>query len=480
MPHIITACEDKVLEHFKDILNLIQDGVYISAKDGSTLLVNSSYERLTGISVSRVLGLNVRNLVTSGVFSAIVNPEVVATRKSVTLVQEVNGHKVVLQGNPIFDEDGEVKLVVTFVRDITLFERLKDEIANQKQLIDSYQRQVANFSAEDIFQEDGMVAVSDPSHQLLKEINTIAPTDAAVLVLGETGVGKDIVARKIHKKSQRAERQFIKVDCSVIPETLVESELFGYTAGAFSGAHTKGKEGFFEKANKGTLFLDEIGELPLSMQTKLLRAIQDQEIIRVGSTKVTPIDVRIIAATNRNLDQEVAKGTFRSDLYYRLKVAVLNILPLRERRDDILPLAKVFLQQYNKKYDKTLTLASGAENILFTHRWPGNVRELENLIHSLVVKTNKPAITCKDLPRGLASVEKCEFSDSLGKSNDIGKRPLKDIVRDFEQSLINEAVDSYGSVAKAAEVLQIDRTTLFRKMKGAEEKAKPRKQRNGR
>lgn len=451
--------------HLLRILDLFLDGIYISDSQGNTLWVNKPYEKLTGIEASSLVGKNVFDLVKEGVFSAIVNPEVVSTRKNVTLVQEVNDRKVVLHGRPVLNEDGEVELVVTFVRDITVMSRLKEEIAAQNTLVNYYQRQVSTMNPEAVFVDDGVVAADKSSLKLLSLIDNIAPTDVTVLILGETGVGKDVIARRIHQKSLRAAERYLKVDCSAIPESLVESELFGYVSGAFSGAHAKGKEGYFERTDKGTLFLDEIGELSLSMQTKLLRAIHDQEIIRVGSTTVTKVNVRIIAATNKNLEEAVAKGNFRSDLFYRLKVAVVNILPLRDRRGDILPLLRVFLQRFNHKYKKDITLSTKAQNALLRYDWPGNVRELENLVHSLVVNSRKSRITCNDLPGGLSPKPNCSKLGADFSSYEIGSKPFKEIIADIERDMINEAVETYGSVAKAAEVLQMDRSTIFRKTK---------------
>lgn len=463
MPH------NRIIQNLIKILNLLHDGIYISDSSGMTLLVNKPYERLTGISAADLMGKNVLALKKSGVFSAIVNPEVVKTGKTVTSVQEVNGRKVVLHGHPVFDETGNVELVVTFVRDITVFSRLKEEIASQNSLVDYYQKQVSTLNPEDVFLDDGMVAASSASKKILKSLENMAPTDVTILILGETGVGKDVLAKRIHRHSLRANARFLKIDCSVIPESLVESELFGYAPGAFSGARSKGKQGFFERADGGTLFLDEVGELSLAMQTKLLRAIHDQEVIRVGSTRVTKVDVRIIAATNRNLEESVAKGTFRSDLFYRLKVAVVRIPPLRERKDDILPLLMVFLHRFNKKYGKSVKLSTKAENTLINNDWPGNVRELENMIHSLVVKSIKDRVTYKDLPNGLATgTIRPEITSNFG-SYDIGKRPLKEIIGNIERELINEALTVYKSVGKVAEVLQVDRSTVFRKTRNHRE-----------
>ena len=201
------------------------------------------------------------------------------------------------------------------------------------------------------------------------------------------------------------------------------------------------------------------------LQTKLLRVIQDQEIIRVGATEVTKIDVRILAATNKNLEKEVSRGNFRSDLFYRLKVAEINILPLRERKDDILPLIKVFLQRYNAQYGKNIYFSSRAENTLLSHSWPGNVRELQNTIHSIVVNTKKSRASLRDLPRSMSLKADRAVYSSIFEAYDVGTRPLKEIIGQIERDLINDALKMYGSVSKVAEVLQVDRTTIFRKRK---------------
>ncbi|MEH0018529.1 MAG: sigma 54-interacting transcriptional regulator [Desulfobacter sp.] len=452
--------------YFECILNLIPDAVYISSRDGETLFVSNRWEDLAGIPASEVVGHNVRNLLEKGVFKQIVNPEVVATGKSAMSIQELNGRNVIINGHPIMDEAGEVNLVVTFARDITAVNNLKKEISTQKALISSYQQQVATIDPENAFLNDGMVAVSRHSLNLLGKIDTIAPSDAAVLVLGETGVGKDVVAQRIHRHSLRKDKQFLKVDCSAIAETLIESELFGYAPGAFSGASSKGKKGYFEQASGGTLFLDEIGELPLPMQTRLLRAIQDQEIIRVGSTQAIPVDIRFIAATNRDLQDAVNEGTFRSDLYYRLKVAVLSIRSLRERKDDILPFIKVFLKQRNTKYGKSVSFSNCAEQKLINYHWPGNVRELRNTIHSIVIMAGKSLLKAKDLPKEFAATFACEDSSVSNQyAADIGNKPLKEILHDIELDIINDTIATYGSIGKAAEILGVNRSTIFRKTK---------------
>lgn len=468
MNNLHDTIQSTLSPYFECILNLIPDAVFISSREGKSLFVNRQWEALSGIIASKVIGKNVRSLIDEGVFTRIVNPKVVATGKKAMIVQELNGRNVVINGHPVFDKDGNVDMVITFVRDMTTFDNLKKEIMQQKELISIYQQQIAAIDPEDAFQKDGIVVVSRHSLNLHQKIMTIASSDASVLILGETGVGKDVVAQQIHRNSSRSEKRYLKVDCSSISESLVESELFGYKPGAFSGASAKGAKGYFEQASGGTLFLDEIGELPLPMQTRLLRAINDHEIIRVGSTETIPIDVRIIAATNRDLKDCVKEGTFRSDLYYRLKVAVLNIRSIRERKDDILPLIKVFLKQFNTQYGKNVSFTNCAEQKLFDYSWPGNVREIKNMIHSIVVMSKKSTLKACDLPAEFASVMKCNDANSMLFSLDVGKKPLKAILENIERDIINDTIATYGSIGKAAEVLQVNRSTIFRKTKKSE------------
>lgn len=446
------------LKHIDNILDTLQDGVYITDAKGETLKVNTMYEKLSGLRREELLGRNVRELTESGVFNIVLNPDIVATGKSITRVQtNMHNRRIVLSGHPIFDEKGDVVLVITYARDITVMSQLKDEIAEQRVLIEKYQRNFNQIS-KDMGRQNPLVFTSKAMTGVISQVNRIAPTDATVLLLGETGVGKDVLAHKIHEESLRHDKPFLKVDCTSIPENLIESELFGYAPGAFSGALTKGKSGFFEMADKGTLFLDEIGELPLSMQSKLLRVLQDQEVVQVGSTQARKVDVRIIAATNRDLIGEVKRGTFRSDLYYRLRVAVLNIPPLRERPEDILPLAHYFLEKYATRYRKPTVLSPQAEKAICSYRWPGNVRELENIIQSTVIICGQDVVELSDLPCAMLNEQKPLMLDTYA-----GK-PLKEILAGIERGLIQEALKTHGSVSKVAELFGVNRATIFRKL----------------
>jgi sigma-54-specific transcriptional regulator len=239
---------------------------------------------------------------------------------------------------------------------------------------------------------------SDPrSRELHDLIERIAPSEATVLITGETGTGKELVARHVHALSKRAQANFVAINCGAFSETLIESELFGYERGAFTGA-LQSKAGWFETANGGTLFLDEIGDLPLQMQVKLLRVLQEREVVRLGARKAAPIDVRLIAATNVDLAEAVRAGRFREDLYYRLQVIALPLLPLRERTGDILPLARHFLHTYARRMHlEAVSLSPAADQALVAYPWPGNIRELENVIHRALLVAGSPALTPADL-----------------------------------------------------------------------------------
>jgi transcriptional regulator with PAS, ATPase and Fis domain len=254
---------------------------------------------------------------------------------------------------------------------------------------------------------------------------------------------------------------FLKVDCGSIAPSLIESELVGYMPGAFSGAGAKGKLGYFEVADGGTIFLDEIGELPMSMQTRLLRVLQDQEIVRVGASRPRKVDVRIIAATNRDLKEDMEKGRFRGDLFYRLSVAPVHIPPLRERREDIAPLARLFLRRYSAKYKKKIHFAPEALTALTGYKWPGNVRELQNVVQNLVLTRDPPLLQLCDLPRAIRG----EALDGEISVSGLPPGSLKDIVASLERDILEKALRIHGSVTKVARLFQVDRTTIFRKLR---------------
>lgn len=451
--------------HFESILDTLSDGVFISDAEGTTLFVNKMYETLTGLRQGEIRGKNIRTLVQQGIFDKVVNPQIVETGKSATHVQQLaNGKRLVLTGYPVFDDKGQLCLVVTFARDITVLTQLQEEMTAQKKLIEQFHDRLA-FLAREQTRELVPVFESREMKEVMSLVERFASSDATVLILGETGVGKDVVARLTHELSPRKEKMFLKVDCGGISESLTESELFGYMPGAFTGAGNKGKSGYFEMADGGTVFLDEIGELSLAMQTRLLRVLQDGEIMRVGSSKPRKVNVRIIAATNRNLEECVEAGTFRRDLFYRLNVGTVRIPPLRERPEDVRVLAELFLRQYTTKYRKKLAFMDITLDMLAQYRWPGNVRELQNLVHSLVITRQGPRISPRDLPSSISGLH-----DESGGHLDavlMQARPLREIIADMERDFLRRAIEVHGSVRRVSELFQVNRSTIFRKLQGS-------------
>ena len=453
---------DQLGRYFENILDALSDGVFITDTVGTTLCINRMYEQLTGLSKERVRGKNVRELQEEGVFDLVLNPEIVRTGKPATHAQHLgNGKKLVLSGFPVFDEAGRLRLVVTFARDITLLAQLNDQVAEQRRLIDQIHDQLA-YMAQKQARVLEPVYASPAIEEVVSLLRPFAATDATILLLGETGVGKDVFARLAHDVSPRRENILLKVDCGGISEALTESEMFGYMPGAFTGASGKGKAGYFEIADGGTVFLDEVGELPLSMQTRLLRVLQDGEIMRVGATTPRKVDVRVIAATNRNLAEDVEAGTFRRDLYYRLNVATVHIPPLRERPEDVRPLLQYFLRQYTAKYRKSMAFMDITLEALTRYAWPGNVRELQNLVHSLVITLKGPLISPRDLPAQVAG----SMSEMGVAPEEIvsARRPFREIMAEVECDFLLRAIEVHGSVRRVAELFQIDRSTVFRKL----------------
>ena len=311
----------------------------------------------------------------------------------------------------------------------------------------------------------GIIGSSDRITEIFETIKRVAPTTTTILITGETGTGKELIARAIHRNSPRKNNPFIKINCAAIPESLMESELFGYEKGAFTGAATK-KQGRFELAHKGTLFLDEVGELPKDMQVKLLRVIQEQEFERVGGLQTIKVDVRLITATNRNLFEDVKDGRFREDLYYRLNVIPAHLPPLRERKEDIPVLIDFFIEKFNKKLDRSVKyIDEKVTNLLIQYSWPGNIRELENLVERMILMARGDTIVFADLPSELKTTIE---SDSTNPSG-IRQKPFKDIMKnhmeDIEKQMIISVLEECGNnVTRAAKQLGLSRKGLQLKM----------------
>lgn len=452
-------------DYIEQLYDTFSDAVCVSDSNGVVVLVNRRYSELTGIAKENIIGKQLDEMVKNGIFDTVLNARVVKCGENVASVQHLyNGLVLMLDGHPIKNEQGNVIYVVTIIRDITALSELREAVTAQKELLETFHGHYEQAPSLETPQYP-RVLHSAVMRQLYGEAAAIAKTDATVLLLGETGTGKDIMARHIHHESRRSDGPFIKLDCGAIPENLIESELFGYSPGSFSGASRQGKAGLVEAANGGTLFLDEIGELPLPLQSRLLRVLQDREVLRLGAIVPKKVDVRVIAATNKDLEKEMQKGAFRMDLYYRLKVAVLCLPPLRKRKADILPLAQGFLNYYGRKYNKKARLSPEVEHIFQQHAWPGNVRELENLVQSALLKCRKGCIGQEDLAtisEEAAGVEKSVASLPLPSADGVS---FKTVIRKLERDIIEAGLKKYGTWDELARNFQMDRSTIYRKIR---------------
>lgn len=443
------------------IIESSYDGIYVTDGKGVTERVNTAYERITGYRRSEVIGKYMGDLVAAGYFDQSVSLLVQKEKKPVTIMQELKktGKHVIVTGNPVFNKNGEMVKIVTNVRDITELNQLRQQLEETRELSERYLTELEELRKQTMMPEN-FVANSPEMLRLLELVKRVAQVDTTVLLQGESGVGKEVIAKIIHQYSARNKGPFIKINCAAIPEGLLESELFGYEGGAFTGARKQGKPGLIEMAAGGTLLLDEIGEMPFKLQAKVLRVIQEREIVRVGGTRTIEVDTRIIAATNKNLEQMVKDKEFREDLFYRLNVVTIVLPPLRKRRADIKPLVFHFLQRYNKKYKKNIKLDPDVLEVFYRYHWPGNIRELENTVEQLVVMATGELVTTAALPESMRTV-------NTGRSvlGDTLSLPLPEAVEALEARLIEEALRAEGTLSAAAQRLGIHRTTVMRKAK---------------
>ncbi|WP_374724547.1 sigma-54 interaction domain-containing protein [Calidifontibacillus erzurumensis] len=453
------------------LLNSLSDGITISNKDGKIIFQNDLDIEIVGINC---INRYAKDLVAEGEMSDSLTLKVLETKEDVTIFQTFLNNKCFLvTGKPIFDEAGELQYVLIITRDMSRLKNLEEEVKKLEIQNERFKQRIEELNNQEQ-KKMNIVATSPAMQKVLKRILRVAEVDSTVLIEGESGVGKEEVAKLIYLNSRRSTKPMLTINCSAIPESLLESELFGYVEGAFTGAKKGGKAGIFETANGGTIFLDEIGEMPLQLQAKLLRVLQESEVQRIGSTKPIPIDVRIIAATNRNLAEMVQQRSFREDLYYRLNIIPIEIPPLRERREDIVPLVYHFLRIFEQRYHIHRTLDKEALKVLEEYDWPGNVRQLKNIIERVSLLANQPKITASMIREELKGAKKKSnnyMSEPLPKSIERNNMDitqyngsLKEQVAAFEKEIIKRALSQHKSIRQAAEALGCNQSTLVRKI----------------
>ena len=451
---------------FRMIGDHLYDGIYIADGEGKTLYVNKAYSRITGICPEEILGRYVSELENEDYYKNAVTPQVLKCKRQVNSMGESsrNGTRMLITGNPVLDEQGNVTKVVVIDRDITDLHQMQTELeATQLKMkavvadTNKDRQEIAHLRK--FYLKKNLIGRSSAIQQIVKTIRQVAGVDVTVLISGETGVGKEIVANEIYSASSRNNGPFIKVNCAAIPGNLLEAELFGYEKGAFTGASAMGKMGMFELSDKGTLLLDEIGEMPMELQSKLLRVIQHKEITRIGGSRTIKLDVRIISATNCELKNLVQQGKFREDLYYRLNVFPIHIPPLRSRSEDIKALTDHLLEVYNHRYGKSTTIEPAGYEALKQYAWPGNVRELQNIIERLVIISEPVTEITVEQIANLLNIDPY-ISDIMNKETG-----LKEIVNNVERKTIEKALALYGSTRKAALMLKVDQSTIVKKAK---------------
>lgn len=460
---------------FKEVVDGLDDSILIADANSKIIYTNPNYRNNTGIDPDQLLGKYITDIVAEGYpFTGGAVLDVLKTKKKAFRLSTVTVHQPpetgYVIGVPLFDENGNLKQVVASSRPIITLRALQDDFERflvEANALTESRKQVRILPNAQAPTLANRLIGNSPSLQLIwRMIEKAAPTDATVLITGESGVGKEIVADEIYRMSERSSKDFIKVNCASIPLNLLESELFGYEKGAFSGANANGKQGLFELANGGTLLLDEIGDMPIDLQAKLLRAIQSKQITRVGGTKPIPLDIRFIAATNSDLKKKIAEGSFRSDLYYRLNVVPIYIPPLRERRGDIRLLCDHFLQLFGEKHHKSLILKEDHYRRLEAYSWPGNIRELENIIEYLTICSSDANEIDDFMLQGIL-----DFNDTTnGGSEQKTAEPdhslsLTESVENYERGLIEDVLRNSTSLRDAGAKLHVNASTLSRKIR---------------
>lgn len=445
------------IDSFEKLLRVIDhsyDGIVLSDKDGKIIYAGKALERISGGKREDIYGKRIRDLLEEGL---IINDKKDISSNVINMSHRTStGVEVFITSVPVYDENGEFLCFIANYREMAELYDIQKKLEETKARNKSYYLELRELRNR-LLNIEELVVKSKVMNMIIENLVKFSPTDAPVLITGESGVGKGVIAKLIHKMSNRKDGPFIQINCGAIPENLLEAELFGYESGAFTGASKSGKPGIFEVAQKGTILLDEIAEISPRLQVKLLKAIQDQEIYHLGGIKPVKLDVRIICATNRQIEEMVKDGTFRKDLYYRINVIPIRIPPLRERQEDIIPLACHFLDKYCKKYNKQKSFSSNACNYLLRYDWPGNVRELQNVIERLVITLDKKKISVPDLPEKMLNEFRKEYNYEDLK--------LKEARDRLEKNLIKESLKKSSSIREAARRLGINHSTLIKKMR---------------
>jgi PAS domain S-box-containing protein len=459
---------EKILgkEIIETVFRAMHEGLVVVDREGTILYINPSYTRILGIRPEQILGKKLRDIEpTAKLLNVLEEGTSILERDA--LIRSV-GKTVVLNNLPIRRSGSTIGAVSVF-RDITEVESLSDRLRKTELLTDALKDELIKTSPIP-FNLRHIVGFSGKLMEAIHILRKVAPTDASVLIRGESGTGKEVFARATHDLSQRKAKPLVTINCSAIPENLMETEFFGYDRGAFTGARAEGKPGKFELAHQGTLFLDEVGDMSLSMQMKLLRVLETQEFERVGGVQTQRVSTRIIAATSRNLEEMIENGKFREDLYYRINVVSIYLPPLRERDEDIGPLVDLFIEQYRKKgLEVEIRVSPEVMDFFRAYEWPGNVRELQHVIEHSLVMMEGNSLEMRYLPAYIRNwskgINKKERRLAVGRP----ASTLKQKVMDLERNMITDILEQTRyNKTKAIQILGMSRRTFYKKLKDLE------------
>ena len=450
-------------QQLKTIFKASHDGIWVCDGQGKVIDINEASEKLNGIHAADIIGKNVTDLVEGGLFDRSVTLEVLETKRQVSVIQKIKRTEKLLlaTGTPAFDDNGHIFLVVVNERDMTQLNAIQKQLEQSRMVTEKYKDKLAELSLLELKDQE-IVAEDQKMRQVLHlalKLAHLAVSD--ILILGESGTGKGLLAKFIHKNSNRIKKPFIQINCATLPENLLEAELFGYEKGAFTGARQEGKAGLFELAHEGTLFLDEIGDLPHSLQAKLLKYLDDHEVMRLGGIKSKKIDCTIIAATNRDIERLVQEKRFRRDLFFRLNTFTLRIPPLRERIDDIFELVSFYMKKYGKIYGLNRRISPDALKLLQAYPFPGNVRELKNVIKKAVLMSEThfvDDVIYQSFPSGM-----CTFMTSADDSSQ--EKGLAGQMLNLEREILQHAMRCCRTTREMARFLKISQPTIVRKLK---------------
>jgi TyrR family helix-turn-helix protein len=444
---------------FKEVLNVISDGLFFSDGTGKTLWVNDASEKILNTPKEQLIGKNVAELEAENIMNPSVTRLVLESRNTITTLQSSYGErKYIVTGHLLRLEEED--LVVVHSRDITNAVATSDKLEETERLIRNYSQEIKQMKDRPLPVKQKFIGGGKNFRDLNDLVEKAAGVNTTILITGETGVGKNAVAEQIHELSDRHNKPFVHINCGAIPESLFESELFGYKKGAFTGANTAGKAGLVKMAEGGTLFLDEISEIPIHLQPKLLQLLQNKTYLPVGETATQEADIRIIAATNKDLYEMMEKGSFREDLYYRLNIVPIYVPSLKERPEDIFPLLQSNLKYFNHLHGEMKYFSSQVIDILLNYEWSGNIRELENLVERLVVTSRASKITPEDLPEKIQSFSS-EAATYILKEDE----SLNEAMERIEKSIISETYRKYKTTRKAADVLGMSQSGVMRRIK---------------